>query len=323
VSGDDRTPRALRALGLLTVDLLRRLLREPIVLRSLVFPTVLCAVTIAATVLVTAVLWPPGRLAITAEAALPALVAEVEAGGWAVDVVDDPEPLVHAGDALVGTDGATIWTFRAGTESVRLDALVRKHLGAGWRMDVAGSDRTRKRGARSAHSMMRVIGALFAFYGVVFGAGSVARDRDEGTFDAELALAVPMWVHPAARWLAGSTVLSLFFAFSVLLFEALLGSDSSGSLIVHGVASCFASTAIGLMVIGRAGLENGFVGPLSAGLVAAVSLIGFGAATSGPDRFLPIASLFAPNDSGFISLAVAGLFGAAAVAVFTARSTAE
>ena len=58
-------PSAGRALVLLTVDLLRRLLREPIVLRSLVFPTALCAFTIAATVFVTSILWPPGRLAVT------------------------------------------------------------------------------------------------------------------------------------------------------------------------------------------------------------------------------------------------------------------
>ena len=85
--------------------------------------------------------------------------------------------------------------------------------------------------------------------GVVFGAGSVARDRDQGTLEAELSMPVPMWLHGLARWLASSLLLSAFFVLAVGIFDSLLGLESATRLILHGSAACAGATAIGLVVM--------------------------------------------------------------------------
>jgi hypothetical protein len=274
-------------------------------------------------VLTVGVIWPPGRLALTQTAAKPELIAEAESRGFDVVIVDDPRTMVEAGQALCGTDGSVIWSYKAGNDANRLDGMVRRHFNAGWYMVTGDRSVQRANGSRSARNLVRVIASLFAFYGVVFGAGSVARDRDEGTLDAELATAVPMWVHPAARWLAGSAVLSTFFLFAVLLFDGLIGTEGASALALHGVASCMASVALGLIVVGRASIETGFIGPLSIGLVVIVSLMSYGLAVSGPEQMIPVASIYSLGASGVGSVIVATLFGAAATAIFTWRATVE
>jgi hypothetical protein len=312
-----------RALALLTVDMLRRLLREGVVLRSLVFPVGLAATAMILTVVAVVLLRPPGTLALTPEAATPAILAEAEAGGWPVVQVDDPHALVIAGSAAAATDGRTIWTYKASAEALRLESLLRRNLNAGWRIEPPTKQgRTnRARSERGTRHLLQFIGALFAFYGVVFGAGSVARDRDEGTFDAELVTALPMWVHGAARWLAGSVLLSAFFAFSVILFDAFIGVAAPVSLAVHGAAACAGSTAIGLVVIGRAGLENGFAAPMSAGLVIVVTLLSIGLKLDLQVAWLPVASLLTDDISGAAALATSVTWGVAGTALFTWRST--
>jgi hypothetical protein len=223
---------------------------------------------------------------------------------------------------MAASDGQTIWTFRAGGQATRMDGMVRKHLGAGWRPDPPQRGRViRKRSNEGARHLLQFIGALFAFYGVVFGAGSIARDRDEGTFEAELATALPVWVHGAARWIAGSVLLSVFYAFSVFVFDAFLGVPGPISLVAHGAAACAGATAIGILVIGRAGLESGFAAPMSLGLVAVVSLLSTGLSWKTGGALLPIASLLTDDPSGLGALAMSLVWGLIAVAVFTRRST--
>lgn len=312
-----------QALALLTLDLLRRLLREGIVLRSLVFPVALTLGSMVLTVVAFVLLRPPGTLALTAETTTPALLAAAEAGGWPVIQVDDPKAAVESGRAAASTDGQTIWTYKASAESLRLEALLRDHLDAAWRIEApAAQGRTnRARSRRGTRHLLQFIGALFSFYGVVFGAGSVARDRDEGTFEAELVTALPMWVHGAARWLSGTLLLSLFFAFSVVLFDSFIGVPRPTALMLHGAAACGGATAIGLIVIGRAGLENGFAAPMSAGLVMVVSLLSAGISLGDAAHWIPVASLVTDDQSGLAALAASLGCGVLGTVMFTWRST--
>lgn len=315
--------RGLRAVAWMVPDGVRRLLRETMVVRSLTFPSALTAAVIVGTVFALVLYRPPAVLAVTPEAAVPELLQEADAGGWPVLEVADPEAAVHEGYAAVGTDGETVWTHKGGTEVMRLDGIVRRAHGAGW-VPVMTSDRAlRSRGHRGARNLLQLLGALFAFYGVVFGAGSVARDRDQGTLEVELALPVPLWVHGAARWLSSTLVLSAWWAFTILLFHALLGAEEPWALLRHGVAASSTSVAIGLMVIGRGGLARGFAGPLSAGLVAVVSLLSYGVSTKGADQYVPIASMLSSGASGWTSLGVATLIGLGGVALFTWRGTVD
>ncbi len=311
----------LHALVWLIPDAVRRLLREPMVLRSLTFPGALSAFVVAGTVLITVGLRPPGVLALSPSAALPGLIEAATATGWPVEIVDDPRASVASGHAMAGSDGATVWTWKASTEAMRMDSLIRTWHGGAWRPEMPSNKVLVDRGRRGARHMLQIMGSLFAFYGVVFGAGSVARDRDQGTLEAELTLPVPMWVHGASRWAAATAVLTLWWGLTVALFHALLGAFDPWGLVMHGTAACAASVAIGLAVIGRAGIERGFAGPLSAGLVVVVSLLSYGLSSHGADRYVPIASLMSAGDPGWTSLAVALAASAGAVGLFTWRAT--
>jgi hypothetical protein len=302
-------------------DAVRRLLREPMVLRSLTFPGALSAAVVAGTVFIIVGLRPPGVLALSTSAAVPGLVEAATAAGWPVEIVDDPRAAVADGHAMAGSDGSTVWTWKASTEAMRMDSLVRTWHGGAWRPEMPGDGVLVHRGRRGARHMLQLMGSLFAFYGVVFGAGSVARDRDQGTLEAELTLPVAMWVHGASRWAAASIVLTAWWGLTVALFHALLGAFDPWGLVVHGASACVASVAIGLAVIGRAGIERGFAGPLSAGLVAVVSLLSYGLSAHDIDRYVPIASLMSTGDPGWSSLGVALAASAASVGLFTWRAT--
>src|SRR5690606_3153972 len=115
--------------------------------------------------------------------------------------------------------------------------------------------------------MVRLLAALFAMYGVVFGAGLVARDRDEGTLEAELALAVPRWVHGAARWIAASALLATFFGLAVQILAAFVGLPDTAATMRHGTAATSAAAAIGIAAVGRGGLRTGFSSTLAAGML--------------------------------------------------------
>lgn len=312
---------ALRALLLLTLDGTRRLLREGIVLRSLVFPVVLALLAVGGTVL--AVLWfqPPPRLALPpALDGLP-LAQEVRADDWEVVVTADPRQAVEDGTAALGTDGHTLWIGAGGHPPLRLEAIVRSHLRTRWRPVTPPKRRAADIQESEAPRQLAVfIGALFALYGVVFGAGSVARDKDEGTLDAELSTAVPHVVHGLARWLAGSLVLGGFYGLSVALVDAIMGVQGAATLALLGLASCSASTAVGLAVIGRAGLDRGFAGPMSAGLVLVFSVLSTGFADRQLGALLPVASLVVREADWPAPLAGACVLGVVASLLFARRT---
>ena len=307
---------------MLTLDLTRRFLRERLILRSLVFPAALAILTIVITVGV--VVWqrPPPAAAVTPEFASEAWLAEMKANKRIVFVTDDPRALVEDGTASLGTDGHTLWTGNGGQPYLPLEAPIRERLGTTW-VPADTSEQRRKQIAsnRPSANLMRFIAGLFAFYGVIFGAGSVARDTDEGTLDAELSTAIPTWVHGFARWAASTLVLSLFHALSALLFDSLLGVERLVPVIAHGTAAVGTATAIGLVVIGRAGMGRGFAGPMSLGLVLVVMILGLGMGDDTPVApYLPIASVLAERDS-LVPLFVSLLTGFLAAHLFAWRTT--
>jgi hypothetical protein len=312
-----------RATLLLAADGTRRLLREGVVLRSLVFPALLVAGAIVATVVGVTLLRPPQVVVVAPAVDGAELRAAVESQGWRYQVDADPRARVEDGTASVATDGATLWRERGSTRDLTAEGLLRRHFGAGWTIDTAERSANERMTRRGADNLLRFLGALFAMYGVVFGAGSVARDRDEGTLDAELATALPTWVHGASRWISGSFVLTAFYVLSVALLHAVIGTTHPMYLIEHGAAACMGAVAIGLSVVGRAGIEQGFMAPLSMGLFLVASLLSLGLGVQGWDAWIPVSSLLRQGVDGLGALAHAALWGAAAVALFTWRSTTE
>lgn len=313
-------PHPLSVTSLLTLDLIRRLLREGIIVRSLVFPIGLVAGAMLATVVGVVFLRPPGVLALPHAPPMPAIEQHAETEGWVIRRTDDPRAMVSTGEARLGTDGTTLFMYSESSDAVALEAKLRDALDASWVPYSTIQATAPKRSRNSAKHLVQFIGGLFALYGVVFGCGSVARDRDNGTLEAELSLATPRWVHGLARWVASTLVLTAFYAFAVLLFRALLNVPNPSKLMLHGLAACGASTGIGLMVVGRAGLEKGFAGPISVGLTAVFTLLSLGAGASDLMGWLPIASLVGQKASGAAAVVTMVAFGLGSVALFTWRS---
>lgn len=314
-------PRTWNALFLLTATLGRRFLREGLVMRSLVWPAAITIGTLVATLGVVAATKDASIVAISP--AVPAEVAaDLGAHGWTVRPADDPAALVRDGGAWAGTDGATIWATNGSIDLLELEAVLRAHRGAPWRPSARDALPQAAETEAFGRLLCQVLAVLFALYGVVFGLGSVARDRDDGTLEAELALPVPHWVPGMARWLAATAVLTLFFGLCVALFHAVMGVDAPWAMVRHGFAACGGAAAIGLMVVGAAGLEQGFSGPLAASLAIATGAIGFGLSLPTVGHVLPLASVFAGGSGwGPAGAAIAlGLFAAGVFSVRSARS---
>lgn len=310
----------LVALLVLSMDHIRRLLRDGVVVRSLAVPTALPALAMLAAVILVSMMRAPTVLAVVPSLVdHPSLSLAVERGGWRVAAAADPLAEVASGRALVGTDGEYVWLWRGASDSVRLESVVRTELGAGWRPDTELGEAHRDRARQGGAHLLRFIGSLFAFYGVVFGAGGIARDRDDGTLDVELALGVPMWVHPLARWAAGSTLLASFFSFSVMLYDALLGVEQPAQLLLHGAASCGAATALGLVLIGQGGLRDGFAGPMSAGVALVATFFSLGLAVPSIGGHLPMASLLTRSTDTTTPILLMFLLTAVACAAFVWR----
>jgi hypothetical protein len=305
----------VRAGALLTGALLRRMLRESLVLRSLVFPIALTSTMLVGTPGVVAVLKGPAVVGIGADVDASLLRDAASAQGLRVDVVSDPERSTRDGSVRVGTDGRTIWAASANTDGLVVEAALREGLGTRWRLDPITLLPGVRDGGPFGLMIGRLLGAVFALYGVVIGAGMVARDRDEGTLEAELALPLPRWIHGASRWVSGTLVLTAFIVPGLLLFDALIGVSAIGSLARNIVAACATTTALGLFAVGRSGARGGLAGPLAGGLSAATGVFALGLAVPEVARLLPLASLTC-DGRGYVPLLVSGLVGAGAIAHF-------
>jgi hypothetical protein len=308
--------RDLPALGWLTLDLVRRLFREPQVVRSLLWPILLVPITLMGTVL--AFVWIEGAWPVAVDHDLdPALTSAFEEAGFTVVTVDDPRAAVRDDGFRYGTDGRTVFTGAARGRALQVERVVRNHRGAPWTIAAERPPDTGRTG--QGDPIMGVIGVMFVLFGIVFGAGMVARDRDDGTLEVQLATGVGRWVHGAARLLAGTVVLVVHYALALLVLRAILGIDDVGAVARNGLSSCAAGVAIGLTVIGRGGLKNGFGAPLASGVTAGTSLVVVGLIAPGAGQHVPIACLLA-GGSGWTALITGSAVSAAAVALFTYRS---
>ena len=305
----------LTALGHLTAALLRRMLREPLVVRSLVFPVALTAGTLVLTLLVVAYVRARPVVALPAHLHVVELTQPLEERGFRPRVFDEPLAAVDEGRAWAGTDGTVLALSDAGSKALVLESTVRQHLDAPWRPDPVIKLPEAPQAHRFGKAVAGLLAAVFGLYGVVFGAGMIARDRAGGTLEVEMTLGVPRWVHGAARWMAGSVILVGFLWAGLALFEALLGTGQPVTLAIHGAAGAIGATALGVLAMSRAGPRNNFSGPLAAALSAATGLFGLGYALPDIGRMLPMASVVTGGPP-LVPMAVALLLGAVSMALF-------
>jgi hypothetical protein len=314
--------RRLRTLGWATRGLVVRLLREPILIRSLIWPPAVVVGALGGTIALALALAAPPRVGLTAEAQKlgPALAAE----GWVVVVgVTDPDAAVQSGSVTAATDGVAIWTRG---DATAVERVLRRATGAAWYpasappVDAAAPEpATETLGGWDLFAVPpRLIALLYTLYGAVFGLASVARDRDDGSLQAELATGNPWWVFGAARWLAPTLVLGVAASGTIALLGAILGGDSTGAIFRHAWASVGGATAVGLIAVGHRGMAQGMSTALSAALVAVTALIAVGVRAPALGVCLPIASLAAGGE-GWLPLGGAVLAGGASAMAF-ARS---
>ncbi|MEN0061939.1 MAG: ABC transporter permease subunit [Myxococcota bacterium] len=309
------TVRALRALWLLTASMIQRLLREGMVLRSLVWPGLVASVTLTITVAFLALTRPSRNVAVPHDVP-DDLAAALEERQFVLDRVDVDavRDSVKRGATPLGTDGQTLWARGSSIASLEVEYLVRDRLGATWMPEPDPLPDAAYAG-RAGRNIVRVLGMLFVMYGAVFGLGGVARDRDNGSLEAELALPIPRWISGFARWIASTFTLGLFFTMSLLYITAIVGVTNTPALIRHGIAACGASVALGIGVVGTAGLKQGFAGPFAVVVVLLTGLTTLGAL--GLD-WLPLASLFS-RGSGWPALFVSTAMGLLSAFVYAWR----
>ncbi len=313
--------RSATALVLLTASQVRRMLRDRMVVRSLMFPVALTVATLLGTVTMVALFKVPDRVSLTPAALTAEIRADLESEGFVVHEASEVEPLVASGDSLLGTDGATIWVWQQTNGALRAERVLRRHLGAAWRPEPEDTRQNAARAGDGGRVMLLFIAVLFSFYGVVFGAGGIARDRDDGTLEAEMSLPVPMWVHGTARWLAGSLIAGTWFGLATAMLDAVVGVPDPQRVVVHAIAAMTASVALGVGLIGRAGLQAGFAGPMSVGISAIAALLGLGLGSPAIGAHLPVASLVARSSELFAPPLVAVAWAVLAVGLFTSRAT--
>jgi len=307
--------RAARALALLTASMIQRLLREGMVLRSLVWPGLVASGTLMVTVAFLALTRPSRSIAVPPD--LPDdLVAALEERQFAL-LRMEPEAIpaaIEQGRQPIGTDGTTLWVRGSSVVSLEVEYLLRRRAGARW-MPLPEPLPDAASASLAGRNIVRVLGMLFVMYGAVFGLGGVARDRDNGSLEAELALPVPRWISGMSRWLASTFTLGLFFTLSILWIAAIVGVKDAPSVIRHGIAACGASVAIGIGIVGTAGLKQGFAGPFALVVVVLTGITTLGAL--GID-WLPLASLFSEG-SGWPAIAVAMVMGVISAFVYALR----
>jgi hypothetical protein len=305
----------LRALSWITADLVRRLLREPQVVRSLFWPIALVPLTLMFTVF--GFVWIEGDWPVALEDTVEVGLEEALVDrGFTVVRVPDAREAVASGAYRSGTDGNTVYAGAIRGRVLQVERVLRERAGADWMSARPAPPRAdESQGGR----VMGVIGVLFVLFGVVFGAGMVARDRDDGTLEAQLAIGVRRWVHGTARWLAGSLVLMGHYLLAIAVLHAILGVEDPARVMRNGLAACAGSVAIGLFVVGRAGLKSGFSGPLASGLSIATGLAASGAVLPAVGKLLPVGSLLTASP-GWLPLAGSLGLGGLAILLFTFRS---
>lgn len=312
---------SFRALMYLSLSATLRLVRQRVVVRSLTIPISLTIGTVVLTLLVATWLGGSGVVVLSpALAERTELCAEIRAEGWTIHTDPNPREAIEGGGGWAASDGETLWVQQRSTHTLRFEELLRKELGAAWRPHPTLVKPPVEYAAKKGKLLAQLMGMLFVMYGVVLGAGLVARDRDQGILEAEFSMPVPIWMHAASRWIASTLVLTIFLQFAVATFTAFLSMPDPAAIMRHGLSGTMASTALGLLVIGKAGIKRGFSGPVAAGISAATFCCSLGyALPDAQSAWIPMASL-ASDSSGWESLLIALLFSCTAVFLFGKRS---
>jgi hypothetical protein len=275
----------------LTRAVLIRALREGMLVRALAWPGLLTAATLVLSASAAGLWWNSDRLVVED----PELVAVFEGEGIAVDLVDDAEAEVLAGDAERGIwnegDTRVLGTAWGGRMQNRIEGALRDHDGAAWTIRTPPAQGRARALGPATRALVGLMGVLFTLYGVVFGAGALHRDRADGLLDAEGALPVPHWMHRAARLLAACLLLFAGMLLTVGLLHSLIGLDRPWSWVYTGSIASAGSVALGLGLMARAGQQEALSGPLTRGMALASGLLGLGWALPELGRHLPISGI--------------------------------
>jgi hypothetical protein len=292
------------ALRRLTGSTLVRFLREPRVVRSLVWPSFLGPVTFSLTLLFMAFQRAPDRTVAVTDDLSPSLVQRLDAAGWQLVRVDDAEQAVGRGLTALATDGRTVYTAAMPDSTLALENEVRTELGAAWRMEPYRPLPPHRAVRRVGSHGLRPLAFLFALYAMVFSMGSVARDHDERILDVERSLPAPDWVPGLARWNATVLVLGATWAFTVGLMVAMVDAADPIDHLLRGLGAIAASSSVGLALIGGGGIRSGFSAAFASGSFVVGGLIALGWSLP-PGRWLPLASIL--TDGPGASSALLGL----------------
>lgn len=273
----------------LTGSILVRALREGLLVRALAWPGLLTALALIGAAAAVAVTQATEITAVSD----PVLAAALEEQGLEVRVTETPQQALQTGAASRGIwhDGETwvLETRLTGRDALVTEAVLRDHAQAAWRLDVPPLERRDARTGLMTGLMVGLLAVLFTLYGVVFGAGSLLRDREDGTLEAERALPVPDTTHAAARLLASGLLLGLGLSLSVALLDVLMGVDDAWAWSLAGSAGGVTGAAIGLGAMASGG--ESLSGPLARGMTVAMALLGVGWALPTVGAHLPIGSI--------------------------------
>lgn len=295
-------PRLGPALIALTAGTLLRLCREGMVVRALAWPGLLASVALVASAGAVGVLAGGDDVVIPTD--MPGLARALEEVG--LEVTEAARPLEASGLAIAADgEGWVIRTTRPGPANLAAEAALREVVGAAW-VPVAAPLPARTADLdRTTGWIAGLVDLLFALYGVVLGAGTVLRDREEGVLEAELALPVPAWLHGASRLLASCLALGLGLAATLLLLDALVGITGLGGWLLQGLAASVGGVALGLYAMRTPGAS--FSGPASRALGLCLGLVGAGMTLPVVGATLPVASVSALLAGGAPGLAPLGL----------------
>jgi hypothetical protein len=301
----------------LTMAALKRLCRRGMLLRALAWPGVLTALALLGSVAVSGALQATPQIAATD----PTLVTVLADAG--LEVIADPVPAeaVSSGRALRAawwSEGTPTLALDArgtllggGADNLRAEAALRALVDAPWQLEVVEPPTRTADLERAVRWLAGLVSVLFTLYGVVIGLASLAGDRTTGVLEAELALPVSVWVHPAARLIAAGLALSLSLGGTLLLLDALIGVDALLTWWLHGSSAAIAAAGVGVAAL-PAGGGPGFSAALSRALIICTALLGGGAAVPAL-AVLPMASLGAlgaGGEPGGSAVLLGGVFAA-------------
>jgi hypothetical protein len=315
----------VRALAGLSLAIVLRLLREGLVVRALVWPGLLTAMSMFISASVT-IAWRNNPVIYVSDAAL---VQPLEAADFKVRVHPDPEATLRDGtsERAVWREGEKLvmgvtW---GGILSTKAESVLRNHVEERWRLEVPSPQKRRRDSVelRPVTGLLAgVVALLFTLYGVVIGAGSLYRDRSSGVLESDLALPVPRWIHAAARLVALSAVLGPALIVSLFIVDTLLPIFKLYQWMFTGILAALTGGMLGVASMARNANRRGFSAALSQSLTITMGLIALGFAAPVVGRAFPLVSLgssFAGGQASLWSVPVAILAAALVSADFHRR----